>query len=210
MPSQGVLSAPSGKRITAPPCSPAVCRFFKVSRAGQLLPLGSASAPSFSTTLRFLLRRVPPGILSAPAHLPEVPPHYRAFFRTLPLILRMSISAHLSDSSLPKVHRPLEGFPVRSWYLPSQAFLTAPSFFRTSRLCTCGRPLAANATGNVYPATRPVPPAGFVLSKGFSSGPASALPGLVLPCLFPRLRSFTPNRNPSSRSRLSNRDRFLL
>lgn len=209
MPSQGVLSASSGKRITAPPCSPAVHRFFKVSRAGQLLPLGSASAPSFFTTLRFLLRRVPPGILSAPVHLPEVQPCCKAFFRTLPLILQTGISANPSDSSLPKVLRPFAGFPVRLWYLPFQAFLTAPSFFRTSRFCTYGPPLAANATGNVYPATRPVPTVGFTLCKGFSSGSASALSGLLLPCLFTRLRSVTPNRNPSLRSRLSNRNRFL-
>jgi len=186
-PSQGILSASSGKRIAALPCSPAVCPFFKVSRAGQLLPLGSAPALSFSTTTRALLRRVSPGILSAPAHLPEVRPRSRAFFRTLPLILRAGISADPSDSSLPKVLCPHEGFPVhcvvlavpgfpdRPVLLPDLAVLhsvnprwlqTQPGMF-TRPLAPC--PLRDSCSVKVSPSVQP-PPSRASCSPAFLQG----------------------------------------
>lgn len=49
--------------------------------------------------------------------------------------------------------------------------------------------MASDATGIVYPITRPVPLPEFMPFRGLSFTGASALSGLVLPCLFPRLRS---------------------
>jgi hypothetical protein len=101
------------------------------------------------------------------------------------------ISEWPQHSSLPKVLRSRRGFPALSWYSPFQAFRTAPSFLRTSRHLTQEPPLASDATGIVYPITRPVPLPEFMPFRGFSSTGASALSGLVLPCLFSRLRSVT-------------------
>jgi hypothetical protein len=101
------------------------------------------------------------------------------------------ISEWPRHSSLPKVLRSRRGFPALSWYSPFQAFRTAPSFLRTSRHLTQEPPLASDATGIVYPITRPVPLPEFMPFRGFSSTGASALSGLVLPCLFSRLRSVT-------------------
>jgi hypothetical protein len=95
------------------------------------------------------------------------------------------ISAAVPPGSLPKVFRPPKGVPVRRWYSPLPAFLTAPSFFRTSRFHTFRTAVGSRRRRGCLPAHWPRALSGIHVLQRFPPcsslrplGPRAPLPFL--------------------------------
>jgi hypothetical protein len=161
------------------------------------LPLGAAPAPPFQRPRRFSLHPAPPDILSDLVSPHGISPRFRAFsgwcrFSSHRVSLPGFRTATFARSDVPLRVSLLSGGTCHC-----RLSLTALSFLRISRFFAAGElPLASNAFPHYCSPASPVPFLGLLPLRDFPFCSAFTLPGFLLPCLFSRLRSFTPGKSP--------------